>query len=325
MGHTEGLMRVPFYLFLLILVGCGGVQKITVRSIVGPMVTDAAQEIEREANWETFRGAILGNLKFVEGLLFISPNNEDLLLAALQANSAYAFGVRETLWLKEKWRAHSKGHHRVLALQHYAKAIHWGFSYLKLKGVTYFKLIQAQRNNRLPQFLESQLGGGRDLEALFFLAQSMGGHAHLNRTSPMMLAQLPLVKGLFDWVCSVKPDIRHGSCSIFYGSWEAGRPKMVGGNFAKGREYFLEGIRKHPENYLIRISYLKFYVIPIQDKKTYQEQKVFLQQAFRAWERRFLWTPIGEQGSFYEDNRNLYNAIAKKQFEIIMKNENSIF
>ena len=322
---VKGKRTVLFWPLMALFVGCGGVQKMTLGILVGPMVTDAAPEIEREANWETFRGAILGNLKFLEGLLSLSPDNKDLLSAALQANGAYAFGVWETLWLKEKWRVPSKGHYRELALQHYAKAIHWGFSYLKLKGITYFELIRAQRSDQLSQLLESKLEGKRDRDVVFFLAQSMGGHAHLNRTSPMMVAQLPLVKGLFDWICGLKPEIRYGSCSMFYGAWEAGRPKMMGGDLAKGRQHFLEGIKKYPENYLIRVAYLKFYVIPVQDKNAYQEQKDFLRQAFKSWERRFLWAPTESRDSFYEDNRNLYNAIAKKQFEIIIRNEKSLF
>ena len=84
-----------------------------------------------------------------------------------------------------------------LALQHYAKAIHWGFSYLKLKGMTYFELLQAHRSGQLSQFLEGHLEGKRDRDVIFFLAQSMGGHIHLDRTSPMMVAQLPFAKGPF--------------------------------------------------------------------------------------------------------------------------------
>ena len=99
----------------------------------------------------------------------------------------------------------------------------------------------------------------------------------------------------------------------------------MGGDLVKGRRYFLDGIKKYQENYLIRVAYLKFYVIPVQDKKIYQEQKVFLQQAFKKWEKKFRWAPMKSQDSFYEDNRNLYNAIAKKQFEIITRNEKSFF
>ena len=50
---------VILLLSMLFLVGCGGIQKMALGTFIGPMVTDAAQEIEREGNWETFRGAIL--------------------------------------------------------------------------------------------------------------------------------------------------------------------------------------------------------------------------------------------------------------------------
>ena len=40
--------------------GCGMVQKLAISTTVGPTMERAAKEIERESNWQTFRGSIPG-------------------------------------------------------------------------------------------------------------------------------------------------------------------------------------------------------------------------------------------------------------------------
>ena len=323
LGWFFGLFWPVFLLPLLgVLVGCGGMQRIAISQVVGPMVGQAAGEMEQEGNWQTFRRAIPGNLKFLEGLVYLEPNNLDLLAAALKANSGYAFGVLETLWLGDKWRFPQRKHHRLQALHHYSKGIHWGLRYLQLRGMSHAQLLEAQREGELPGLLGRKLEGEEDLEVVFFLAQSMGSFANLHKTSPMALAQLPLVKAMFDWVCAQRPGIRHGACFLFYGAWEAGRPALLGGNLAAGKRHFLQGIEQHPKNYLMRVAYLRFYVIPTRDRLAYRQQRDFLRQAFRAWGQRFWWTEGGES---YRGSDNLYNAIARKQFTLMVENEKWLF
>ena len=294
--------------------------------MAGPALAEASREIEREANWETFRGSVLGNLKVVEGLLLLSPDNEDLLAQALKGHSAYAFGVLETLMLRRGGgkRKSLRRHQRNLAMRHYSKAIYWGLKYLEENGIaSSIQLQRALREGNLSQLLGRHFDDDRDIEVVFFLAQSMGAYGNMQKTSPLVVAQLPLVKGLFDWVCTLRPNIRQGGCDIFYGAWEVGRPKMLGGDFAKGKKHFMEGIKKYPENYLLRTSYLKFYAIPSRDRDAYLSQKVFLQKAFKKWRKRFLWPPIKPE--YHQDDRNLYNAIAQKQFQMMVKNEKKLF
>ena len=251
-------------------------------------------------------------------MLYLAPRNQALQAQALKAHSAYAFGVLETQMMQNP-----KGGAKELALQHYSKAIYWGLSYLQEEDVSYSQLQRAHRDGKLQQLLDDRLGDGeREVEVVFFLAQSIGGYSNLQRTSPMAVAQLPLVKGMFDWVCMLRPDIRYGSCALFYGAWEVARPKMLGGDPVKGKRHFQQAMAKYPENYLIRVAYLRFYVIPYKDQRAYHEQKDFLQKAFRQWRRRFLWPPTHPKHyiQHYQDDRNLYNAIAQEQFAILKEN-----
>ena len=304
-------------LMAVLLQGCGTLRQWALSNAVGPALGEASNEIERESNWELFRQGVPGNIKMIEGLLFLSPHNQDLLLQALKAHGAYAFGVWETLWLQEADRK-AKARHHQLALQHYSKAIHWGLSFFRERDLTSAQLQRAQREGTLTELLDSSIADPQGLEATFFLAQSMGGYGNLQRTSPMVLAQLPLVKALFDWACTRNPTFRNGSCAIFYGAWETGRPKMLGGDLAKGKQLFLSAMEQFPQNYLIRLSYLRFYVIPTKDRKAYQRESAFLRQAFGTWRERFHWPPHRPEP--FQDNLNLYNAIAQKQFAALMEN-----
>ena len=304
------LYLLPIFLLALFF-SCSLTQKIALSTAVVPMIEGGVREMETEANWETFQGAMLSQIKLIEGLTAQSPHHKDLLLSALKANSAYAFGVEETKWLKKKDPVHLK-----LALLYYSQAIRWGYRYLHLYGIDQTHLFQSTNAGTLHQLLDG-LEDERGVEVIFFLAQSLSASINLQKTSPMAVIYLPLSKGLFDWVCALKPGIRFGACTIFYGAWEAGRPEMLGGSRIRAKEHFLEGMKKYPENYLIPVSYLRFYIIPGRDEGVYEKEKARLRESFKAWSKNFLWPSM--DSAKFADVGNLYNAIAKKQFEMMTK------
>lgn len=303
--------------FLVIFSCCSWTQKIALSTTVTPIIKKSAEEMETESNWETFKGAILSHIKLIEGLLALSPQNKDLLANALKAHSVYAFGVVETEWLEKKEISRAE-----LALQHYSRAIDLGYRYLEGYGIHQGDLFRSIRKGKRAFFkLLSDLEDERGLDVVFFLAQSLSSSINLQKTSPMAVAYLPLSKGLFDWVCSLRPSFRYGACSVFYGAWEVSRPRVLGGNRSKAKEHFISGMKQYPENYLIAVSYFRFYLIPGREIVAREREKIRLEmeEKFKKWSQKFLW-PETDRASFTDD-RNLYNAIAKKQFELMTRKE----
>lgn len=316
-------LKLANLLLLAFLMSCSVVQKVAVGT-TGQIAGQASYEMEQERDWEVFYQATPGNLKFIEGLLYLEPKNEELLLASLKARAGYGFGVYETLWLDERLSAREDEIVKNSLNMNYSKAIEYGLRLLELKGVE-LKVLQTKlQDNKLNDYLNKNLDKN-DLELVFYTAQSMGSLVNYNRSRPILVSRLPLVKGLFDWVCEKDPNFNHGACEIFYGAYEAGRPKMLGGNLEKGRAHFLKAIEKFPYNRLARVSYMIHYVIPTFDNKEFVNQKDILEESFEELDELYIWNPDSNRLGEELKKAALFNAIAKKQFEIIVANEDEIF
>ena len=60
-----------------------------------------------------------------------------------------------------------------------------------------------------------------------------------------------------------------------------GRPKMLGGDPVKAKGLFKALINKYPHNWLARIAYLRFYVIPMVDEEEFKREMDYLKKCVR--------------------------------------------
>ena len=287
------------------------------------MIQSSSTELMTETDWNFFKSALPGNIKFLEGLLENGQDNENIISSLVKAYTGYAYGVHETLYLQDKILEKENSIHKENAILFYQRALEYGFRWLELKGLPW-DTIQMNINNtkNLASLIKSHFGDD-DLETLFFLGNAFGSLANLQQDNMRVVSSVPVIKALYDRVCKAKPDFQGGSCQMFYGIYELSRPRMLGGNPKKGKQHFLDGMKKYPGNYLIRVNYLRYSVMPAYDKKEFNKQAKILDKArakFESDRRKFSWgkkqkrSPIG-----------LYNAIAFKQFLILEKYRKKIF
>lgn len=313
---------------ILVFSSCAGLQRAAVGTSA-KVIYSASVDIESEDNWELFRKGVPANLKLLESLLSVSPNNRELLVSVIKGYVGYAFAVHETLHLEERLSNSGERFHLEQAMKLYSRALNYGWHYLELRGVKYEELVRGMRQDKgIEELLAKNLSSRRilDREAVFFTAQALGSLINLQREDMVLVGQLPVAKEMFDWVCEHDPDISFGACSLFYGAYEAGRPAMLGGNPAKGKKIFKKGIEQYPDNWLVPLSFIQFYALPLYDEEVYQEWR----PKFEQWEREFktqsLWRPpmmVTDEG--LEPRLKLYRAIAMKRFAIIKKYERELF
>lgn len=318
-------------LILAIFLCSCSINRITVGTTSG-MFYQASEEIETEGNWELFRQAAPANIKLMEGLLYLKSDDMNLLTSAIKGRAGLAFAVDETLWLRDFLAGQTDSLARQQALLNYSRAVNYGLEYLSKRGVEYQELKKAIRTEQgVDGFLDSKLRAARqqDLDAVLFTAQALAAIINLNRTDMLMVAELPLAKGMFDWVCQHRPDINFGACDIFYGAYQAGRPAMLGGNPEKGREHFLAAIERWPENWLIVVSYMQYYLIPMAKEEEFQDWYQFMLARVSDFQRQQNWHPRqmreGQEGPEVDPRVTLYQAIALKRFEFIEEFKDSFF
>jgi hypothetical protein len=315
-------MALHLWPFLFLLGSCGTIQKWVLRSN-SSMFKESGDRMTREKNWEFFRDAAPGNIKFVEMLYLQDPKNITLLGSLVKSYSGYAFAVHETLALGDQLRDVESSQHKQQALRHFTTALDYGLEYLDQQGVGRSEIL-GLNEGELSNTLDKELGK-KDYPAVLYTAQAWGSLIQMQQNNVALVSQVPKVKVLFDWVCGKDPNIDFGICDIFYAQYEASRPRMLGGDPVKAEQLYRAAMQKHPHNLLIRVGYLQHLVLPAMDEAKYEAEASVLREEFSKW------SELGRDGlvdeSEYRDHAdiNLYNAIAEKRFRMMEKNKSKIF
>jgi hypothetical protein len=307
--------------------GCGLFTRIAVGTTSG-LLYDASVEFETENNWEMFKHGVPANLKVMESLLYLKPGDEKLLVSLTKAYAGYAFAISETMYWDDYYSENDKEENLHAAIYYYSRALRYGFRYLAENDITYEDLRNEMNDEEgIVKLFDDRLDDDApDIEGITFMAQAMGGLINLQKSKMSLIAQLPIVKGMFDWSCSKDPSVAAGLCDIFYGSYHAGRPKMLGGKPEIGKKHFLKIIKEHPDNWMGRIAYMQFYLIPLSDEDGYQEQKNFMEKAMKEHRKELVWMPGAEAHDYFKAPRvRFFQTIAVKRFEIIKKYEEDFF
>lgn len=330
------LFRVPVKIvrlvlilsFLLTSLSCSTMNKMAVGGSSN-LLYESSGGILGESNYEVFKHAIAGNLVLLEGLLRQSPKNLNLLATLNKGYAGYAFAINETQMIEEEWANLKSEEGRKQALLNYSRALSFGIRYLEERGVEFNEIISRMNE---PQgiflLLDKNLDTSkRDLELVLFTAQALGSLVNLQKDNMGLISHLTAVKGMFDWVCIKDPSINFGTCDIFYGAYEAGRPTMLGGNPKKGKEIFLKAISKHPHNWLMRASYLQFYLIPQNDEEGFKEQMAFLKNHDQEFSMYYIYdqNPKVEKPWMRETNIRLYQTLALKRYELMNRFQKQFF
>ncbi len=310
------------FLCLILLGSCSSLQKWAVRRS-SPVFDKAADQLTKEDSWAFFQHSAPANLKFIEMVYLTDPDNLNLLPAVIKAYAGYAFAVPESMALHHELKGDNETYPKEQAIRFYTRALDYGTFFLEKRGLSKNDLLNLEEE-KLTKKLKDEIDED-DLVALLYFAQSWGSLINLQKDNVALVSQVPRVKILFDHVCGMNPKIEHNICEIFFAQYEASRPRMLGGNPEKARELYLKAIADHPQHLLMRLSYIQYSLIPAMDEEAYNKEAEILRKEFADWES--MKRDNLEDESPYKKHRelNLYNAIAKKRFEIIELNKKKIF
>lgn len=313
---------VQLSLCLLIFISsCSSLEKWAVRKS-SPVFHQAGDQLTKEDSWEFFRVSAPGNLKFIELVYLTNPENLALLPALIKAHTGYAYGVPETLAFEDDLKG-IESDHKKEAIHHYTRALDYGVFYLGKKEISKDDLLNLPEEKFHKKLKEET--DEDDLVAMIYLAQSWGSLINLQKDNVALVAQIPRVKLLFDFICKVNPDIENNICDIFFAQYEASRPRMLGGNPEKAKEMYLTAMKKHPFHLLIPLNLIQYSYLPAMDQEEYEKLATTLKSEFAEWGKKDRENLRDESRYSKHRDLNLFNAIAKKRFEIIEQNKKKIF
>jgi hypothetical protein len=239
--------KIAAFGLMAIFSSCSSMNRYALRQ-TSPLFDDASLEVNTESNWEFFRESTAANIKFLEGIWYADISNKKITEILIKAHAGYAFAVYET-HLLENSLAGREIHQGSLAQAnyHYHKSINYGFHYLKSRGINWTQISENNSDKELQTLLEKNLNKG-DAVAIFYLAQSLGGAINLDKQDIELISYAAKMNVLRNWACTAKPDLELGVCDTFDAIYDISRPRMLGGDPARGRQKFEAIIKKQKRN-----------------------------------------------------------------------------
>jgi len=187
------------------------------------------------------------NLETIVILVSNDPDNPRLNFLAAQAFGAYAMA-----FVEEKDPA------RATAL--YQRGLQYAFKALPPKKVFSKSIKPDELEALLPLYDESEV------PQLFWVGYNWGMYILQNLDQPRILGDLAKVEMIMSRVMELNPDYNFGGADLFYGSFYAARPPLLGGNPELGREHFLRNIKRNPDFLMTKLYYARYYAVQVQDK-----------------------------------------------------------
>ncbi|MGC9364820.1 MAG: TRAP transporter TatT component family protein [Fidelibacterota bacterium] len=243
-------MTLPLTLGLMILVTSCSLNRLVVNA-AGDFMESGIDVIYSEGDLEIAEQFLANNLKMIELLLQRDPDNSELNLLAAQGFGAFAMAFVE-----------DKNPQRAARL--YERGLNYAFRALPEK--------RRFSPDITPQDLEILLSKYTtdDVPALFWLGYNWGSLVLQNLDNPRMLLNLSKVEMIMKRVLELDESYNFAGVHLFYGTFYAARPPLLGGNPEKGREHFMRNLELTGHRfYMTKFFLARYYAVQVQDRQLF--------------------------------------------------------
>ncbi|MCG2725517.1 MAG: TRAP transporter TatT component family protein [Elusimicrobia bacterium] len=283
------ILKSPIFNFLAITIlvsvfnGCS-LNKIAVNK-TARLIDKGLPAFYREKNTKLAKQSLPANLKLMEVLLETSPQNTLLLRNLSQGYCGYSFMFEEDENIKSASR-------------------------LYLKGMDF--ALRALEKNRL--ISDSKIDAARikaeDVPEVFWYIFCKTSWINLNRDDPDAIAELPSIIPPAKKIEELNPSYYYNGIYSIFGAYHIIRPKLLGGNPQKSKEYFIKAIHEDGRQFLLnKFIYAKLYAIAMQDEELFDK---LIEEILNAPESNIAET-------------NLANETAKEKAADLKEKRNELF
>lgn len=291
-------------------------------SSMSQLMLDKSSNLTKESSFQFFKETTPSNLKLIESFHFIDPKDKNFITMLIKGHGGFGFSVYDTLALKDKFAEKEYSYNLDLAKIHYTKSMDFGEKYLALEGLS----LKDLKSKDLDLLLEKNFDQD-DAIALFYFAQSWGQLINSSRDNLYLISEITFVEQMLNWICAKNPYFEEGVCDLYKAVFEAQKPRLMGGDPKVAESLFQLAIKRYPQNLLIKTSYIEHVLIPQTETVKYYRFKKVLANDFHKWRKVLDYTKRLNSKQDYSpnDNTNLFNAVALKRFNTIIKFEKDLF
>jgi len=200
------------------------------------------------------RSGMESDLKLLEGLINVSPEDEELLVLAAQGYSGYAL-----IYLEET--------EPERAAFFYRRARDYGMRALQVD------IPRINSEMPLDEFDKTLTKlDGDDVSTAYWTAVAWGSMINLELSSPSVIAQYPKAVSLMNWVYQTDSSYYHYGSLWFLASFSAALPKMMGGDLDKSRTLFTEADSLCGGRFLMgKVLFARTYAVTAMDKPLFEK------------------------------------------------------
>ncbi len=205
------------------------------------VIKKATASFEEENDVWLARRAATGNLKFIEGLIKATPDNEDLHIIIAKNYCLYAFAFMQDDLEGMQPLTPEYDELRARTVGFYGRCRNYAITRMTADYEDFGSAVFARTDARLDQII-ADLDDEDHVEPMYWLAYSWGSMIGLSTDDPSMVADLARVKKLMEWVRARRPDFDNGGPSLFFGAVELALPPALGGKPDESKKAFEAGI-----------------------------------------------------------------------------------
>ncbi|RME00594.1 MAG: hypothetical protein D6812_09535, partial [Deltaproteobacteria bacterium] len=206
--------------------------------------------------------ALASNLKLIETMLEVDPENVQLLSFASQGFSSYAFAFVEDAMEEAEIEGDETraALHRKRARTHYARGKEYALRMIEIELPKVYDALSGSTED-LSHAL-ARVEKKEEVESLFWLGYAWGQLINLSLDDMNVVSDVSKVELVMKRVLEVDPTYFNGGPHLFFGAYYASRAAAVGGDPEKGREHLEKVIALTQGKFLIPKYFLaRFYAI----------------------------------------------------------------
>jgi len=232
--RTNNLIALSALILIsLIITGCN-MTRLAANSTVDVFAT-AAPSFEKESDVELARVSGMANLKVIEGLIEVVPENTVLLELTSKSYGAYAFGFMEPQLeqmdsLSEEYEALA-----LRAINFYERARSYASRGLEFEVPGFIEAMDGPMDQFEAKLREVEV---ESASMLFWVGYNWGAMINLQLEDPSSVVDLPKVMATMNRVIELNENTYYGSAHTLLGVAKAGLPQALGGEPEAAKQHF---------------------------------------------------------------------------------------
>ena len=286
------MQKFILLLFSLIFLYSCSMEKFVIRQ-TSTLLDYGVEALYEETDLVLAEQALASNIKLLEGMIKGDPENRHLIMLTSQAIAGYALGFVED---EEPERAKPL----YLRARDYAARV-----------LLQYDFNLTEENILIEEYIQKvKLVENDELDALFWAAFSWAGWINLSLDNPQAFIDLPKVEALMNRVLEIDSTYYHGAGLLFFGSVWGTKPRMLGGDPEKAKQYFDKNLEVTNGNFLLSyVYYAKYYAAKTLDEDLFN----------------YYLNKVKETPNNVLPGEQFLNAIAKKKADFLLAKTEDIF